>query len=109
MSGEKTMKVDKKALRKEMEHLMATSLGKLKEELGEKNFKSRLKKAIKLLTEDVKPAAQIKKEKTTKDKPEKVAKAKKPKAKAEDKDAKPKPTVAPKKSILPSVKDKTKK
>lgn len=53
MSKEKVSKPSKKDLRKEVSHQLEISLGKLKEQLGEKKFNSRLKKAVKILTEDM--------------------------------------------------------
>jgi hypothetical protein len=53
MSKEKVSKPGKKDLRKEVSHQLEISLGKLKEQLGEKKFNSRLKKAVKILTEDM--------------------------------------------------------
>jgi hypothetical protein len=53
MSKEKVSKPGKKDLRKEVSHQLEISLGKLKEQLGEKKFNSRLKKAVKILTENM--------------------------------------------------------
>lgn len=53
MSKEKVSKHGIKDLRKEVAHQLEISLGKLKEQLGEKKFNSRLKKAVKVFTEDI--------------------------------------------------------
>ena len=66
MSKEKVSKPGKKDLRKEIFHQLEVSLGKLKEQLGEKKFHSRLKKAVKLLTENI---DMPKKEQPQKEKP----------------------------------------
>jgi hypothetical protein len=63
-----------KDLREEITFQLNQSLGKLKETLGEKKFETRVKKAVKLLTEDLEVS---KKEKGKKD--EKIKKEEKPK------------------------------
>lgn len=63
-----------KDLREEITFQLNQSLGKLKETLGEKKFDIRVKKAVKLLTENLEVAE---KEKGTKD--EKIKKEEKPK------------------------------
>ncbi|MFA6059104.1 MAG: hypothetical protein WC756_12950 [Taibaiella sp.] len=50
MPKEKVSKSGRKYLRKEVSHQLAISLGKLREQLGEMKFNSRLKKAAKVLT-----------------------------------------------------------
>ncbi len=70
MTKEKSSQPNKKALREEVAYQLEHTLGKLKEHLGEKKFNSRLKKVIKLLTEDIelpkktKPAKSISNNKT---------------------------------------------
>lgn len=66
MSKEKVSKPGKKDLRKEIFRQLEVSLGKLKEPLGEKKFHSRLKKAVKILTENI---DMPKKEQSKKEKP----------------------------------------
>jgi hypothetical protein len=66
MSKEKVGNPGKKDLRKEIFHQLEISLSKLKEPLGEKKFHSRLKKAVRLLTENI---DMPKKEQPQKEKP----------------------------------------
>lgn len=53
MSKEKVSKPGKKDLQKEVSNQLELSLGKLKEQLGEKKFNARIKNAVKILTEDM--------------------------------------------------------
>ena len=53
MTKDNSTHSDKKNLQKELIFQLDNSLGKLKDFLGEKKFNSRIKKAVKLLTEGI--------------------------------------------------------
>lgn len=53
MPKENVIQLNKKTLRNDILNQLEQSLSKLKDHLGEDQFKSRLKKAVKILTEDM--------------------------------------------------------